>query len=174
MKQISFELESMCPIKMDNFVSGPQPKTDEGYKKQAEEKTYINDKGNLCIPAAALKATIKIAAGELAGMKKGKNVKQAIRAFLFIKDDLDLGTKKYDCIARDMVTRGKGDKVTRVTTYRPLIKEWKAKGIIEYIEDGMLEPKFIKQAVELAGIKYGLLSHRPEFGRFSIKKWEAK
>ena len=171
--KIECEIESMSPLKMDNFVAGNQPKNDAEYIKQAEKKTYKNTKGELVIPAEAVKATLKAAASELCGIKKGKNMRQAIRSFVFFNDDMSLGKKEYDLIDKVMVTRGKGEKVTRVPSYRPLIKEWKAKGIISIFPntDG-IDASFLKSAMELAGLKYGLLSHRPEFGRFAVKSWK--
>ena len=171
-KKINFEIESLCPLKMDNFVDEEQPKTDEGYRKQARKKVYANKSGELVIPKQCLKASLRLSANELVGIKKGKNMRQTIRAFLNVADDLRLGRKKPDSIVKDMVTRkGTGDKVTRVPTYRPFIEKWKAKGQIEYVPEGSLTNDFIKQALELAGLKYGVLSHRPEFGRFIIKKF---
>ena len=92
-------------------------------------------------------------------------------SFVFFKDDLDLGIKDYDGIVMDIVTRTKGKQQTRVPTYRPLIKSWKAKGTLQIIEGDGLTDEFLKQAIQLAGLKYGLLSNRPDFGRFKLNKW---
>lgn len=175
MEQIEFELESISPLLMDKWIEAEQPKTKEGYIEQAKEKAYRNSKGNLIIPSNALKACIKLGSNELAGIKKGKAMRQTVRACLFVDNDLDLGTKDYDSIKVDIVTRkGTGDKVTRVPTYRPMINSWKAKGIISFIPDGNITTDFIKQSIELAGFKYGLLGYRPEFGRFILKKFKIK
>jgi len=172
MLEVNFEIQSICPLKMDKWVEGQQPKTDLEYMKQAEKKAYRNDKNEIVIPAEAIKAVIRNAGSELMG-RKGKSIRQTIRSSLFPKEDLPLGTKKYDLIAKDIVTRGKGEKVTRVPTYRPLIKQWKTHGTIQVVS-GELSADFVKQCLEVGGLKYGLLSHRPEFGRFVVTKWEVK
>jgi hypothetical protein len=176
MKEIKFEIESLCPLKMDKWVDGTQPKTDEQYRKFAEQKAYRNKKGELVIPCDAIKTIIRNASKELVGVKKSKNIERVIRSGLFIKEDgegLSLGKKDHDGIVRDIITRTEGKKQTRVPTYRPLIREWKTKGTLNLFDDE-LSPDFIKQALSLGGIRYGLLSHRPDFGRFKITKWEVQ
>lgn len=178
MEKIEFELESVCPLKMDRWQDGLQPKSPEEYKKQAEHKIYVDEKGYISIPSTALKSCLKWASSEIADNQKkysGKKMRQSISAQVFFQPNylrILPETKKHDGIVEDVVTRGVSDKVTRVTTYRPIINKWKLKGQIAYIG---LSPDFLKQALELAGFKYGLLSHRPEFGRFIITKFkEAK
>lgn len=170
-KKIRFEIEGVAPLKMDRWHGLPDPKTPEGYKKQAEEKCYRDDKGDLSIPSVAIKATVKYAASELGGRKDGKKNRQTVSAGLFVKPImLSLGKKKHDGIVEDIVTRGKGDKVTRVPTYRPMIQVgWTVSGMFHIMG---LPTAFVKQALELAGLKYGLLGHRPEFGRFIVTKFK--
>jgi len=175
MKTIEFEIRGICPMKQDNpeFVMGEkQPKSDEGYIRQAEKKIYTNEKGEISIPAKALKACIKNASSEIGKKMESKKRRQNVQAFLFFDTEyLSLGTKKHDGIVKDLVTRGKGDKVTRVFAYRPIIKEWAASGKMQLM-DGELQQDDVKQYMELGGIKFGLLSHRPEFGRFVVTKFK--
>jgi hypothetical protein len=56
-----------------------------------------------------------------------------------------------------------------VVSYRPKIDKLKCEGTIT-IPTG-LDANFIKQALELGGLRFGLLSYRPEFGRFILNKW---
>lgn len=167
-KRIEFEIEGLCPLLMDRYDTEPSNlKTKEDYEKAAEKKVY-SDANGLVIPGAALKATIREASSELGMKREGKKNRQMIRAGVFI-EDISLGKKTHDGIVSHVVTRGKGDKVTRVISYRPIIKEWKAKGTISLIG---VPADFVKQAIEVAGIKYGLLSFRPEFGRFILKSFK--
>lgn len=174
MAKYTFEIEGIRDLKMDAWVDGQQPKNDDGYKKQAELKVYKDEKGNLAIPAMALKSAMKYASSEIGKRTEAKKNRQTIMSALFIEPQmLSLGKKNHDGIVRDIVTRGMGAKVTRVPTYRPLIKKgWKVTGTI----NAMGIPKeFIEQCMEIAGLRFGLLSHRPEFGAFQINKFsEAK
>ena len=171
MAKYQFEIEGIRDLKMDAWIDGVQPKNDEGYKKQAELKVYKDEKGNLAIPAMALKATMKLASSEIGKKMEAKKNRQTVQSAIFIEPSmLSLGKKKHDGIVRDIVTRkGQGDKVTRVPTYRPLVKKgWKAQGIINSFG---VPKEFIQECMDLAGLRFGLLSHRPEFGAFQVNKF---
>lgn len=170
--QYEVELQSMAPLKMDRWLDDAQPKTEEGYKKLAKKKVYTDEKGNIAIPACAIKASMRFASSEIGKKMDAKKNRQTVKSVIFFdKEMYSLGKKKPDLIVEDVVTRGQGDKVTRVKTFRPLIKEWKLKCTI--ISYGATKD-FIEQSLELAGIRFGLLSHRPEYGRFVIKSFKEK
>lgn len=165
------EIEGISDLKMDQWVEGIKPKNEEGYKKQAEEKVYRDEKGNISIPSVAVKATMKLASSEVGRKMEAKKNRQTVQSAVFIEPlMLSLGKKEHDGICEDIVTRkGTGDKVTRVKTFRPIISRgWKT--TFEIISFGV--PKeFIEASLELAGLRFGLLSHRPEFGRFQVNKF---
>ena len=143
MKKISFEIKGICPLKMDKWVEYESaPKTQEGYKKCAEDKCYRDKNGFLCIESRALKACIRDAAAELSGRKKN-TVIRSIQAGLFVEPyELSLGRKEHDGIVADVVTRKNGKAITRVVSYRPMIRDWKVKGTI--IFDESLSFDFLK------------------------------
>ena len=73
---------------------------------------------------------------------------------------------------RDIVSRkASAGKITRVPVYRPLIKEWKISGEIQTFD---VPFDFVKESLQLAGMRFGLLSHRPQIGRFVVNKFEVK
>jgi hypothetical protein len=164
------ELQSTSPLKMDKWLNDAQPKSEAGYKKLAEKKVYTDTKGNICIPACAIKAAMKFASSEIGKKMEAKKNRQTVQSAIFFdKEMYSIGKKKPDMIVEDVVTRGVGEKVTRVKTFRPLIKEWKIKfKLISY----NVTKDFIEQSLERAGFRFGLLSHRPEFGRFIIKSFK--
>lgn len=179
MEEIEFEIEGIAPLLMDRYHGLPDPKTPEGYKKQAEEKCYRNEKGELVVEAKALKACMRLASSELGKKMEAKKNRQSIRSGVFFKTDIfstdgnpafSLGATEHDGIKEDLITReGSGGKQTRVMTYRPTISNWKVKARMSI----MAIPKgFVKQALELGGVRYGLLGYRPEFGRFIVTKFE--
>lgn len=166
-KKVEFELEGLCPLLMDKYDMQPSNlKTPEDYEKAAEKKIYADENG-LFIPGAAIKASIREASSELGMKRDGKKNRQMIRAGVFV-ENCYLNKKKHDGIVSHVVTRGKGDKVTRVITYRPIIKNWKVKGVMNLIA---VPSDFVHQALQLAGIKYGILAYRPEYGRFTVTKF---
>ncbi len=169
--KVEFEIEGVAPLKVDRWHGLSDPKTPEGYKKQAIEKIYRNEKKEPSVPANAVKACMRYASSELGKKMDGKKNRQMVQAGIFISPTmLSIGKKNPDYIAEDIVTRkGTGDKVTRVPTFRPLFEKWKCKGVMNLVG---IPAGFAKQALELGGLKYGLLGHRPEFGRFIVKTFK--
>lgn len=169
-KKIEFELKSICPLLMDRFYTESKAKTEKEYKKEAENKIYKDKKGNPSIGANAIKACIRVASSELGKRMDAKKHRQTVKAGIFFDQDFfPLNKKTPDLIREDLVTRGQGDKVTRVMTFRPQFDSWTIKGKMNLIG---IEPNFVKQALELGGYKYGLYGYRPEFGRFIITKFK--
>jgi len=170
MQIVEFELTSVCPLKMDRWLDGPQPRSDNGYRKQAEKKCHRDTKGNIAIPAVAIKSAMRLAASEIGKRTDAKRNRRTIRAQVFLDPPmLSIGKREHDGIVGDVVTRGRGEKVTRVVCYRPIINSWKVKGKMNLFGVPM---DFIKECLELAGFRFGLLSHRPDFGRFIVTKFE--
>ncbi len=169
-ERIKFTLESMGPILFDRY-SGIQDANDAEAQKNADEKCYRNDKGELCIPAAGIKACIRNAGREIGKKMECKRREQSIRAGLYFTEQMySIGKKEPDKIHAELVTRkGTGNKVTRVVTYRPCVDKWKIECEAALFD---LTPDFIRQAVELGGFRFGLFGHRPEFGRFKLVKFE--
>lgn len=171
MVKYKVELEGISALKMDKWVDGMQPKNEEGYKKLAEQKVYRDGDGNISIPASAIKASMKLASSEIGKKMEAKKNRQTIQSALFIEpEQISLGKKTHDGIVEDIVTRkGTGDKVTRVKTFRPIInKGWK---VTFEINSFGVPKEFIEECLDLAGLRFGLLSHRPEFGRFQVNKF---
>jgi len=167
------ELESLSPLKMDKWLNVAQPKTEAGYKKQAELKVYLNEKKEICIPANAIKASMRLASSEIGKKLDAKKNRQTVSSSIFFdKEMYPIGKKKSDMIVEDVVTRGLGDKVSRVKTFRPLIKQWKIKIKIISYNTLSATKDFVQQSLELAGARFGILSHRPEFGRFTVKSFK--
>lgn len=170
--EVLFELEGIVPLKMDRYHGLPDPKTKDGYIKQAEEKCYRNDDGELVIPANAVKAVMRLASSDLGKKMEAKKNRQLIASGVFFEEEnFSLGRKNHDGLILDLVTRkGIGDKVTRVITYRPIVKKWKISGKMFLMD---IQLQFARQCLDLGGLRYGLLGHRPEFGRYNVNKFEA-
>jgi hypothetical protein len=173
-KKVEIELESICPLLMDKFIT-ITAKTPSEYKEQSKKKVYTDEKGNPCIESRALKACIREASSELGKKMMAKKNRQAINSGIFFDTQyLLIGKKKFDCIREDIVSRIVGKQTTRVITYRPQFNNWKIKSKMNLIG---IEPSFVQQAIEIAGLKYGLYGYRPErgkgdFGRFVIKSFK--
>ena len=168
--KIKFRIKSMSSILMDRY-SGINDSNDAEARKNALEKVYRDDDGNICLPAYVLKACIRTGARDIGKKLECKKREQSIRAGLyFTQNNYSIGKTEPDDIHGEIVTRkGTGNKVTRVVSYRPLINEWEVECECVLYD---LTPEFIRQAIELSGFRYGLLGHRPEYGRFKLLEFE--
>lgn len=168
--KVKFGLGSMSAMLQDRY-SGIQDSNDQEAQKNALEKLYKDDEGNVCIPALALKACIREAAREIGKKMESKKRERAVRAgFYLTRSMYPVGKKEPDRIHAEHVTRkGTGNKVTRVVAYRPCIDNWEIECEAVLYD---ITPDFVRQAIELAGFKYGLLGHRPEYGRFKLTNFE--
>jgi len=167
---VKFALKSLSPIMFSMYLDEAQPKTPEGYRKQGPRKAHRDASGGICITPDMVLGTLKAAVGELAPRGKGKIMRRNIMAGLFFEEDaFSIGKDEPDMIDARPVYRGKGEKMTLVMCYRPLVKEWEISGTMRLLD---LQPEFVKEALDYAGMKIGLGSYRPRFGRFAVTKWE--
>ncbi len=169
--KIKFELESVAPILFDRY-SGINDQNDEEAKKNAIHKLYLNPEGIICIPSACLKASIRCAASEIGKKLESKKRRQAVRAGLFFDDEFIVALpekKEPDGTHAEIVSRQTGSKITRVVGYRPFLKDWKLSTTATLYA---LTSEFLRQAIELAGFKFALCGHRPEYGRFILTNLE--
>jgi len=168
--KIKVQIDSVVPILFDRY-SGINDQNDQEAQKNALLKLYRDDAERVSLPAACLKASIREASAEIGKKQESSRRKHSVRAGLFFdKEFYPLDKKKEDGIHAEIVTRkGTGNKVTRVVSYRPFVKEW---SVTFEATLYALTPEFMKQVIELAGFKYGLCGHRPEYGRFVLKSFE--
>lgn len=173
MRKIEFEIKGIAPLLMNNIVEGKQPSTEKESEQFAPKKAYRDSKGYLAIPAHVIKASIREASADIGKKMESKKRRELVKACLFIEPDmLSLGKKEYDIIDKRPVFReAVRGKKTMIMGFRPLVKEWKASGTI-WLVDGFLTNDFVKEAFERAGIMKGVLSYRPEFGRFIVTKFK--
>lgn len=178
MKTIKVEIKGITPLLMNNPSSMIEEATEKiksktgsaDLKKDAEKLLYKNSKGNLYIPAEAIKGTI---IGAASYKKIGKySAKPIVAAAVFISpQEVSLNTKKYELDIRTVVIQR-----NRVVKARPKIENWKAEFQIKYNEKLIGNAEIIKTILTEAGERVGLLDFRPQkygsFGMFEISKWQ--
>ena len=84
-----------------------------------------------------------------------------------------LGVKEYTIDSRPVVipaTKG------RIVRHRPRFDQWEVSFNLEY-DTALLNETELRQVIDDAGSRVGLLDFRPEkkgpFGRFIVTKWES-
>lgn len=171
-KKVRFEIEGACPILFDKPTGNDKLKTPADYEKDADNKVYRNEQGEICIPFMMLKACIREGAKDLGKKMEGSKNRMAIRSSLFAELEMfSLEITEYSGIdIKNVKRQGSGGKFTMVTTYRPIIMKWILKG--EMIIYNEVPVDFIHQALANGGLRYGMGGYRPEYGRFFVNKFE--
>jgi len=163
------------------------PKLDkEGYeeheKRTWRERMHVNEKGNVVIPALAIKNCLSEAAKflsvQIAGKGKATYTKH-FEAGVLVVDNSDLGIKKADVNSQSMFVPSSGRRGDgkRVTKYFPVMPQWGCTAEIFILDETITKDVFLKH-IEEAGKFIGLGSFRPRnnsiFGRFDVelKSWE--
>jgi len=178
MKTIKVELKGTSPILMNSPSSMIEDqtqtlkqKTSKGnMEKDAEKLAYRTKKGELYIPAEALKGCL---IGAASYKKFGKfAAKPIIAGGVHIQPrEVLLGTKKYELDIRTVVIQR-----ARVVKARPMIDNWKCSFDLVYDESLIPHAEDIKLILEDAGKRVGLLDFRPQktgsFGMFEISQWK--
>jgi hypothetical protein len=180
MKNISVEIVGVTPLLMNspkNMVrreDKPANRTTEvkNIKDEAEGKTYrLSSNGNLFLPAQAVYSAMVYAAGAFRIGRKSAS--QILAGTITIKPiEIDLGMKTYDIDVRRCVIQRAG-----ILVARPKIEKWGAKFTIEY-DERFIDSKMIRQILEDAGVRMGLLDYRPQrrgmFGKFKVEVFKDK
>ena len=173
-ERISGVIEGMSPLLMARFpmepIEGLQKMTSE---QQAEISAYRQPKTNeLYVPGVALWSCLINGATFIKGKGRASLQKVAAACLLLEPEYLLLGTKEYTIDSRRVVnptTRG------AIISHRPRLENWKLSFNLDY-DTTLLSRAEVRQIVDAAGQRVGLLSFRPAckgpFGRFQVVEWK--
>ena len=142
-------------------------------KEEARKSAYmaeIDGKSQLYVPAFNVYTMILKSSGR---RKIGKSSARGVLAGLMkvMPDKIPLGTDKYE-----IDERGVRIQRARVIRARAHLPEWELAFDILYESDIIANPYFIREILEEAGYRMGLLDYRPEhlgpFGTFTVSRFE--
>ncbi len=178
--KIRVKIKGITPLLMNKFVEDKEPfrsrrkPTKEELFEEAKKHAYINEKGELYIPASAVAHCILNRAKELkAG---GKNLASYLKGTFFIEpNEIPLGKKDFEVDVRRAVIQRNA-----ILKARAKVFPWEAEFYIIYDKatfpiplDEIPKLRFL---IDQAGYKFGLLDYRPEkggeFGRFEVVEFE--
>lgn len=75
--------------------------------------------------------------------------------------------------ARFVDRRPAGVQKARVMRVRPRFNAW-GLAFTLVVDDKIMNPGDVRAALEIAGLRCGLLDHRPRFGRFEVATWKER
>lgn len=175
MTKVDVTIKGVSPLLMHRFPLGEA----EGFEKwppekQAEWAAYRDESsGMLFVPGTNVYRALVSSASFSKGKGRGNLSRLVAGALLVSPEVISLGVKDYAIdtrIVTNPVTRGRHPRV------RPRLDAWALSFTLEWDEAGaLLSPKQIREIVDTAGTRVGLLDYRPEkkgpFGRFMVTSW---
>lgn len=177
MKKYQIEIIGIAPLRMNKFtdeakktLSGGGVKLSEDeYKQDAFSRTYTNEKGLYVIPKNAIKACLANGATKV---KSGRYTSgKIIKAIAFISGTKDPLLKSGKPVVTVETVRIPPKTGARVLKYFCVFEEWSCDFVLE-IWDDRVKKNVPLESLREAGIYYGLLDGRPEYGRFIVNKFE--
>jgi len=180
MKEINVTIKGNTPLLMNkyNMESGRQigRRITKNYdpEEEAEKSAYWSSgkKRELVILSQHIYASMLNASSfHKVGKRSAKSI---LAGSIRIEPiEISLGTDKYEIDTRPVVIQR-----NRVLKSRAMLKEWQASFKIIYNEKMIANPVIIKEILEEAGQRIGLLDFRPQkggpFGTFEIIKFDVQ
>lgn len=180
MKKINVTIRGTAPLLMNRFnmenaleqAKGKRVNKTYDPQEEAAKSAYWSSgkKKELMIPAYCIYACILNASSWYKYQKR--SAKSVIAGSLRIEpDEVGLGTDKYEIDLRPVVIQR-----ARVLKARPVLKKWEATFTIVYNDKMINDTTILRQIIEEAGSRIGLLDWRHAkggmFGGFEIIDWE--
>lgn len=179
MEKVRVEIEGLTPLLMNRLVPEDlQRKTKKTTKvydfdEDAKKSAYIaqvDGKQTLYIPSEAVfRCTINTAKFYKTGKLRASRILAG--SMRIEPDKIPLNSMSYEVDVRPVVVQR-----ARVLRARAKVPKWKVLFDIVFDRGTIDNPTFIKEILEEAGMKSGLLDFRPErggsFGTFVVNKFE--
>ena len=189
MKTIKFEMMGICPLMLNNAeivnpfssiakqlkkLTSKRTKTDEDQEEIMHLKflasVYLNNKGQYILPANMIMACIVSAA------KERKNGAKFYRS-AFVRNDALLQFPENGCTPEELYQnfaekyvdiRPVGIKGSKIPASRFIIPEWSVEVEMDY-DESMINDEEMWDAIETAGLRYGIGTYRQRYGRFEAR-----
>lgn len=178
MKVIKVEITGKTPLLMNNPQQMVRTKSvrktteERSLESDAEKTAYKTKTGELYVPSRCVFASI-INSAKL--FKTGKqNMSSLLAGTIRIEPlELLLGTKKYEIDAQRVVIQRQG-----IIKARACLPDWKISFDLIYDDTYVGDPLILKQIIQDAGNRIGLLDFRPQrkgnYGTFDVSKFKEK
>lgn len=177
--KFDIEIEGIAPLLMHKFSeemitkikakSGDKKLDEDEKREQAKQFAYFS-KGKLVQPAMHIEGALIKAATELKLSGSGKKTyKDLMKAAAFVSPEMiPHENQDWTVDSRAVVnptTRG------RSMCYRPRLDKWKLAFQLEVLDE-RADANAIKEILTISGLRNGIGSYRPKFGRFTVIKFK--
>lgn len=136
--------------------------------KEAWKALYRDLNGNICVPGYIIKASMREASKDFKVPGKGKKTfKDFVKAGILIDPEyIPLEGDNYVIDQRPVVIQR-----NRIIRARPRFEDWALEFTVEVV-DPIIRESNVKEFLETAGRFQGICDNRPEFGLFTVEKFE--
>jgi len=184
MFEIECEIVGQSPISFSKFINKKKKtgQSHEAFEEQTwRERLHVDEKGEVFIPAIAIKNMMVECARYLSETVPGKGkatYTKHMEAGMMVLDPVKLKVKAKDVQPEGLFVpsdgkRGGGSRVYKMFPTIPA--GWKGK-VKATVFDRCLKPEKIKEYLEQSGMFIGLLRWRPRnnglYGRFTVKNFK--
>lgn len=173
MYKIEAKITGITPLRYNRFIINDRQNankakmTQEQQIENALERAYRGEKG-FYVPAEALRACF-INGGKKVKIGRGWASKLLEAIMIFDEDKYYVGTDKYEI--EQGVVRIPPRTGARVLQYWILIPQWQITFSVHILDD-IFPENGLKDAIQSAGLYYGLLDGRPLRGRFELVEFK--
>lgn len=175
-KVVSVTIKGTSALLMHAYPMVDPPKGWEKFDpaEQAKVAEYRDpDTGECYVPGLAIQRCLVGAASYSKGKGRASLQKQVAACVLVTPERCTLGTKEYKVDSRRVVIRATNGAIIR---HRPRFDNWQVSFDVQY-DTALLNETELRQVVDDAGLRVGLLDFRPEkkgpFGRFMVTEWKS-
>jgi len=168
-------IRGTSPLLMHSFPMVPiEALEKKPPQEQAEICCYRDpDTRELYVPAVAVQRCLIAAAVYSKGKGRGSLQKPVAACVMVDPERCGLGVSVFAVDTRPVVVPATKGRVLR---HRPRLDEWAITFTVDF-DNTLLTEKQLRDVVDNAGLRVGLLDFRPErkgpFGRFMVTKWES-
>lgn len=170
MYQVKATITGLSPLRHNRFIeskatSGMSKKKSEDDRiKEAFERSYYDEKEGFYIPRQALKKVI-CEGGKKVKIGRG-SANTIFKAILILDEDKFFIGNKHYVIYKEAV-RIPPKTGARVMQHWVINEKWQITFTATILDD-VIPADAVKESIQYAGLYYGLLDGRPEYGRFEL------
>lgn len=172
--KIDVTIKGVSPLLMHAFPMVDPPKGWEKWtpEEQARVAEYRDPDSLECfVPGVAIQRALVNAAVYSKGKGRASLQKPVAACVIITPERCTLGVKTYTVDSRPVVVPATKGRIIR---HRPRFDSWQCSFSLEY-DPQLISEKEIRQVIDDAGLRVGLLDFRPErkgpFGRFAVVSW---
>ncbi len=173
-KTIEVTIRGTSALLMHAYPMVDPPKGWEKWspEEQAKIAEYRDPDGQLFVPGVALQRSCVAAAAYSKGKGRATLQRPVAACVLVLPERCILKPQTYAVDSRRVVIAATRGAIIR---HRPRFDDWELNFSIEY-DSALLNEAELRQVVDDAGLRVGLLDFRPEkkgpFGRFMVTAWK--